>query len=143
MPIFVCAPSLRRRGLVAALIVASRVAVAAADDRTMTTQRRTTVDRPVLVRTHAHWDGNCQANTLPTIRWLAQPQHGRVDIEEGEVTAGGNWAGGTPCKGVKMRGLRLVYQPAAGFRGTDAFSYEVRYDAKLPTAKVEASVSVE
>jgi hypothetical protein len=122
----------------------SIAAVAQADPvETLRASRRTLTDQPVLLRTHAHWDGNCRALTDPRITWVVEPAHGQVDQVADTVPGHANIVGNTNCEGVEMRGIRLTYRPEPGFHGVDALSYDVRYDAKTPVIRYEFKVRVE
>jgi hypothetical protein len=106
-------------------------------------RRRTQVDQPVVLRTHAHWDGNCRSSTDPQVTWVTEPAHGKVEQTVEMVTAHANVVGGTSCEGIEMRGVKLTYRPEAGFRGVDLLSYDLRYDMRTPVIRYEFRVTVE
>jgi hypothetical protein len=118
--------------------------VAQADPvETLRARRHTPVGQAVVLRTHAHWDANCKPSADPRIDWVTEPAHGKVDQDVEIVKARANVVGATNCEGVEMRGLRLTYHPQAGFKGEDALTYDVRYDARYPVVRYEFRVSVE
>lgn len=79
------------------------------------------------VQSYAFWDTKtCTQNGTPQITVLNQPQHGTVAIRPGTSTISRVRDGGqTYCVGTTLPGTVVAYTPAAGFRGTDQFDYNI------------------
>jgi hypothetical protein len=96
------------------------------------TRRTTTVNQEVLVQTHQHHTRDCRSATVPRFTLTQPPEHGRVDVREGAVTARPNAVGIVDCTGMAMHGILVYYIPADGYVGGDTFHYELRIETYPP-----------
>lgn len=74
--------------------------------------------RSVEIGRFLHWDKNCWAATIPTVKIISRPKLGSLSVSQGnhEITT-------TECKGIPIKGAKLTYR---GHRaGVDEFSYRV------------------
>lgn len=89
-------------------------------------------DTPVAVDVLANDDGHGLALTL---RSATAPAHGTVTLEGTQQGQASAHAGGTAA------GQRVRYTPAAGFSGTDAFTYDASSAGGRSTAHVTVTVA--
>lgn len=74
--------------------------------------------RSVQVGQFLHWDKNCWAASVPNVKIVKRPKLGSVSVSRGNIIIPT-----TECKGIPIRGAKLVYR---GHRkGVDEFSYRV------------------
>jgi uncharacterized caspase-like protein len=85
-----------------------------------------------IVARHAQLNRDCSPVGTPTIRIDTQPRNGTAVVVAGPyetrlASASSNIAKCRSSLGSTVPGIRVVYQPKAGFSGTDTFSYTVTF----------------
>ncbi|MEP1206572.1 MAG: hypothetical protein ABJQ85_02510 [Rhizobiaceae bacterium] len=81
--------------------------------------------KPRVIHTFAVWlneKGSCLSGTLPQFTITHRPRNGRLTLKRGRVSV--NEAA---CKGKRINGYKIIYQPNRGFRGFDQGSVKFRW----------------
>jgi hypothetical protein len=131
-----------KRRAVIACVIALAAGATYADEPPIKVARRTEPGREVLIRGFAEFHGNCTLRRVQTITVVDAPAHGRVETRPGVVTIGPNWVGNGACEGTKLDGVQVFYVPAAGYTGSDRFSFDVGYQSNRKVrAEVEVSIA--
>ena len=104
-------------------------------------KRRTDANQEVLVDSHVHYTDQCTSASAPLIDVTQPPQHGRVDVREGDVIAKPHAVGIADCTGTTLRGVLVYYTPARDFVGQEFFTYDVKINPH-PAVHHEVTVSV-
>lgn len=145
--------AVRRRLLGAACVVATGAAVLAtlsifsaarASDALREEQLAASAqaNRPVVLREHAGWDGQCEAIAHPALYLDEPPRHGSVCTRVENVTIKSLVVGTeSQCIGREVRGVRLIYRPDAGFTGGDGLRYAVQYPSVRRAVAVRVTVT--
>jgi len=68
---------------------------------------------------------DCSYLGRPTVTYPNAPEHGTVSIAWTQSTFS-KTSDSLSCKGKFLKGMSIVYRPAAGFRGTDTFTIGLR-----------------
>jgi hypothetical protein len=122
--------------ITAALMAASDVADA------KTVNKTAAPGKPELMYTYTAWKLDCSANS-GVVALVTRPQHGRVSPRKGIVPIGlHRLFGMTKCYGKPAPGFQVYYTSAPGFRGTDSFTIEVKYEG-LPTLVDTFTITVQ
>jgi hypothetical protein len=96
---------------------------------------------PVVIREHAGWDRNCAPIAHPALYLDQPPRHGSVCARIAVIRIRSMTAGTqAQCIGHKVRGVQLVYRPAAGYAGGDAMRYAAQYPSLRKTVAVSIAV---
>lgn len=74
--------------------------------------------RSVQIGQFLHWDKNCWAATIPDVKIVKKPKLGSASVSRGNMMIPT-----TECKGIPIKGAKLVYRPYR--KGTEVFSYRV------------------
>ncbi|MDQ0472848.1 hypothetical protein [Labrys wisconsinensis] len=77
----------------------------------------------VEVSNEAAWDKSCQGAGAPTYTFTAKPAHGAISTRPQTKVIKTCEAGHCACLGHEVLGSAIYYTPAAGFRGSDTFSF--------------------
>jgi hypothetical protein len=105
----------------AALSVLLAASGAGARDFTKSTR----AGKPVQVWGYASWDNACKGGPSP-VEVTAAPSHGRISFGNGVVTINDSLSSNR-CIGQRILSRLVIYTPAAGFHGTDAFSLLITF----------------
>jgi hypothetical protein len=89
-------------------------------------RRNTSAGTPVIIASHGEWDHWCRPRALPTITIVNPPEHGRIEVTEGDFVIGHSRKS-TDCVGRTTHGDTVVYIPEDGFHGIDHVSYQVAF----------------
>jgi hypothetical protein len=120
----------------AALIAASDFADA------KTVSKTAASGKTVLMYTYANWTPDCSSYG-GVVNLVTRPQHGRVSPRKGIVpTPPDRLFGITKCYGKPIMGFHVYYTSAPGFRGTDSFTIEVKYE-QYPTQVDTFTITVQ
>jgi hypothetical protein len=95
-------------------------------------RRTTTMGREVLIDTHSRHRIDCSSAGAPLFTLTQPPEHGSVDVREGQVIAKPTAVGTGDCTGTPIRGILVYYTPADGYAGKDAFTYDLRLGTHPP-----------
>ena len=80
---------------------------------------------------------NCTAGPLPAIRLVSQPQHGKLTVKKGRLSAQNLGH----CLSADVPALIALYRPHVGFLGRDSFTIEVTgADSKSQMQKITVDV---
>ncbi|MEI2384528.1 hypothetical protein [Breoghania sp. JC706] len=66
----------------------------------------------------------CQADILPQLTVRQKPKHGSVKFVKSMVRLSADTG---KCAGQQIKGMKIIYTPARGYRGKDAFSVSYPY----------------
>jgi hypothetical protein len=101
-------------------------------------------NRPLLIREHAAWNGDCKAVPYPAVHLDRPPRHGAVCARVTAVTIRTMYTGTeSQCIGRVVQGLRLIYFPRPGFAGRDRLRYSVQYPSVRRSVAVRVTVGAE
>nr|WP_236873602.1 S1C family serine protease [Burkholderia sp. PAMC 26561] len=76
---------------------------------------------PILLSSHANWRQNCQALSIPTITTVQAPQHGTLQIKDGEFPVSSST--GNQCAGRTIAGVQVFYTSNPNFKGKEVIRY--------------------
>ncbi|MGF6291561.1 S1C family serine protease [Paraburkholderia youngii] len=98
----------------------------------------TTSGTPILLSSHGEWlKKTCQARSIPTITTIQSPEHGRLDIKEGDFKIGSQTGG--RCVGQTITGIQVFYISNPDFKGREVIRY---ISSGAPTVTKTAIVDV-
>lgn len=98
----------------------------------------------ITVREHAGWDRHCDAIAHPALYLDEPPRHGSVCARVEDIRVTSLYVGTeSQCIGQRVRGVRLIYRPDAGFVGRDGLRYAVQYPAVRRSIAVTVTVAAE
>jgi hypothetical protein len=91
-------------------------------------QVRTAPAEPVKVASFAAFDRDCRQHGLPALSVTRPPAHGTLSAVPARVRVRRVYDPGqaAQCRARRVNGIAVIYTPRPGFRGTDAFSYDVQ-----------------
>jgi hypothetical protein len=128
------------RGAVAAAWLVAGTAVLTADETERVLSRGP--GDPVVIREHAGWDRNCDLIAHPALYLDEPPRHGSVCARIAVIRIRSMAAGTeSQCIGREVRGVQVVYRPAAGYAGGDTMRYAAQYPALRRTVAVSIAVA--
>lgn len=107
-------------GLVALLV---STALAAAQTRTVERTARGPSAKDIRVGVYLNVQPDCSSGSLPSIRLIAPPVNGSVNIKRGKVTA----THYKQCMALEVPSFIAFYRSRANFTGTDTLTLEVKY----------------
>lgn len=119
--------SFRRRTIsraaigIAALLVST--AVASAQSRTVERTAKGPPAKDIRVGVYLNVQPDCSSGVLPSIRLIAPPANGTVNVKRGKVTA----TNYKQCMALEVPGFIALYRSKANFVGTDTLTLEVKY----------------
>lgn len=100
------------------------------------------VNHAIVIREHAGWNSNCDAIAHPALYLDEPPRHGSVCARVEDINISSIYAGTeSQCIGRRVRGVRLVYRPDAGFVGGDGLRYAVQYPSRRRSVAVNVTVA--
>ncbi|MBN3723839.1 S1C family serine protease [Burkholderia sp. Ac-20379] len=85
------------------------------------TEKSTVSGASILLSSHGAWRKNCEALAIPTITTVQAPQHGRLQIRDGEFPI--NSPGSSQCNGRTIRGTQVFYTSDPDFKGREVIRY--------------------
>ncbi len=98
----------------------------------------------IVIREHAGWNANCDAIAHPALYLDEPPRHGSVCARVEDIKISSIYVGTeSQCIGRRVRGVRLVYRPDAGFIGGDGLRYAVQYPFRRRSVAVNVTVADE
>ena len=105
----------------AVLIGVSENAAAQLENKSRTIKGLPNTDLRVGVYVNVRPD--CTAGPLPSIQLTSQPEHGKVTVKRGKVSA----TNYKQCLAFELPGFIAFYRSRPDFSGTDAFTLEVKF----------------
>ncbi|KQW23075.1 hypothetical protein ASC80_07100 [Afipia sp. Root123D2] len=107
-------------GLVALLVSAT---LAAAQTKTVERTVRGPTAKDIRVGVYLNVQADCTTGVLPSIRLVASPANGTVNVKRGKVTA----THYKQCMALEVPSFIAFYRSKANFVGTDTLTLEVKY----------------
>lgn len=85
-------------------------------------------ERTTQIVVHTAWDPYYCGSVHGVVKVLTKPQHGRLSNRLIPTTIGLSRFGSSgQCYGKPTTGFAIYYTPVRGFRGTDSFSFDIRW----------------
>ncbi|MGD9830996.1 MAG: hypothetical protein AB7U66_19910 [Hyphomicrobiaceae bacterium] len=114
---------MRRLCLALLLLAGLHASVALARTITLATQR----GKPTSTNVYHSWTARC-ATARTKVVIVRYPTHGQVSIQDDEAIISHADTGSVGrCKGRKVKGKKVVYEPFPDYSGVDAFTIRVTY----------------
>lgn len=87
-----------------------------------------------------HLNRDCSPDTLPNVRVMTPPQHGKIDLVTQDVSPVFKGPS-TKCNGTKLRGVSIYYASKTGYVGQDKVIIRESYgDGKVVDATTKLNV---
>lgn len=80
-------------------------------------------NKDIRIGVYLNVQPDCTSGPLPTIRLLSQPEHGKVTVKPGKISA----TNYRQCLALQVPALVAFYRSAAGFSGTDTLTLEIKF----------------
>ena len=87
-----------------------------------------------------HLKRDCSADTMPNVRVMTPPEHGKIDLVTQDVVP--VYKGpATKCNGIKPRGITIYYTSKPGYVGQDKVVFRESYgDGQVLDATIKLNV---
>jgi hypothetical protein len=98
-------------------------AVATPQSRTVERTAKGPPAKDIRVGVYLNVQPDCSSGVLPSIRLIAPPANGTVNVKRGKITA----TNYKRCMALEVPGFIALYRSKADFVGTDTLTLEVKY----------------